>query len=107
MIEGADIDIVDVEQKPAPGASRKLVDEFPLGHLGLGEGDVGRHILDGETPAEEILHVVDAVDHVVQRLLGVGDGQEIVQVHPMDAGPAEVIGDPFRLNALGEALQGS
>ena len=105
MVEGADIDVVDVEQKPATGASRQLADEFPLGHLRLGEGDVGRHILDGETPAEEILHVIDAIDDVVERLLGVGHGQEVVQVHPMDAGPAEMIGDPFGLNALGEGLQ--
>ena len=32
-------------------------------------------------------------------------GQEIVQVDPMHAGPAEMIGNPFRVDARGKFLQ--
>ena len=97
VVEGADIDVVDVEQEPAIGAPCHLAHELPLGHLGLAEGDVARHVLERQPASEKVLNLADAVDDVVQRLLGVGDGQEVVQVHPVHAGPAQMIGDPFRV----------
>ena len=105
VIEGADIDVVDVEQEPAIGARRDLAHELPFGHLRLAEGDVARHVLERQPAAEEVLHLADALDHVVERLLGVGDGQKVVQVHAVHAGPAQMIGDPFGVDALGEPLQ--
>ncbi len=105
VVEGAHIDVVDVEQQPAIGAPRHLAHELPLGHLRLAEGDVARHVLEREAAAEKILYLADAIDDVVERLLGVRDGQEVVQVHPVHAGPAQMIGDPFGVHALGKFLQ--
>ena len=105
VVEGAHIDVVDVEQEPAIGAVCDLGHELPFGHLRLAEGDVARDVLEGQAAAEEVLHLGDALHHVVERLLGVGDGQKVVQVHAMHARPAEMIGDPLWICALGERLQ--
>ena len=59
VVEGRDEDVVDVEQQPAAGAPRQLGEELPLRHLGMGELDVGRHVLERERAAEIVLHVVD------------------------------------------------
>lgn len=105
MIEGADIDIVHVEQEPAIGAPRHLADKLPLRHLRATEGDVARHVLQGETAAEEVLDMTDTVNDVIQRLRGVRHGQEVVQVHAVNAGPAQMIGNPFRVHALRKVFQ--
>jgi hypothetical protein len=68
-------------------------------------GHVARHIFECQPPPEKILHLADAIDDVVERLLGIGDRQEIVQVHAMDAGPAQMIGDPGRLHPVRQRLQ--
>ena len=53
MVEGADIDVVDVEQQPAAGAARQFGEEFPLGHLGIVELDIGRDVLQHDGAAEK------------------------------------------------------
>ena len=106
VVEGADIDVVDVEQEPASGASRQLGQEFPFRHFGIVELNVGRDILEHDGAAEEVLHQLDAADDMIERLPGVGDRQQIVQVLAVDAGPAQMVRHPFRLDASGEVLQG-
>src|SRR5262245_41102136 len=54
VVEGADIDVVDVEQKPAIGAARHLARELPLGHLRLAEGDIARYVLEREPASENV-----------------------------------------------------
>ena len=54
----------------------------------------------------KILHQLDAADDVIERFFGVGDRQEIMQVLAVDAGPAQMVGHPFRLDPPGEVLQG-
>ena len=56
VVEGADIDVVDVEQDLAVGALRELGDELPFGELGGGVGDVARHVLQHQPAAEMVLH---------------------------------------------------
>ena len=67
VIEGADIDVVDVEQQPAAGAARQLGQEFPFRHLGIVELDVGRDVFQHDGAAEKILHQLHAVDDVIER----------------------------------------
>ena len=52
-----------------------------------------------------VLHLHHALGDVVQRLLGVGQRQEVVHVEAAHAGQAEMVGDPHRLDALGQRLQ--
>ena len=105
VVEGADIDVVDVEQQPAAGAARQLGQEFPFRHFGIVELDIGRDIFEHDGAAEEILHQLHAADDVVERFLGVGDRQQIVQVLAVHAGPAQMVRNPFRLDAPGEVFQ--
>ena len=98
-------DVVHVEQQPAIGAAGQFAHEFPLGHLRLGKLDVGGDVLDGDAAAEIVLHAGDAGCDVGQRFLGIGDRHEVVQVDAMHARPAEVVGDPFRLDMIGEGFQ--
>jgi hypothetical protein len=71
----------------------------------LAEGDIARDVLEREPASENVLNLADTVNDVVQRFLGVRDGQEVVQVDPVHAGPAEMVGDPFRIDARGEFFQ--
>jgi hypothetical protein len=105
VIEGADVDVVDVEQEPAAGTARELGDELPLHHFRLTELHVGGDVLQAQLAAEPLLHVVDARDDMIEGLARIGDGQEIVQVHAVHTGPAQMIGDPLRLRALGELVE--
>jgi two-component system OmpR family sensor kinase len=75
VVEGADIDVVDVEQQPASGAARQFGQEFPFRHFGIVELDVGRDILEHDGAAEKVLHQLDAADDVIEGLAGVGDRQ--------------------------------
>ena len=56
-------------------------------------------------PAEEILHQLHAADDVIERFLGVGDRQQIVQILAVHAGPAQMIRNPFRFDAPSEVFQ--
>jgi hypothetical protein len=46
----------------------------------VAEGDVARDILQQDATPEPILHLADAADDVVDRLLRVGERQEVVRV---------------------------
>ena len=105
MIEGADIDIVDVEQDLAVGALAEFGDELPLREFRHGIGNVARDILQHEPVAEVVLHAPHPLGDVVERFLGVGQGQKIVHVGAAQAGEAEMVGYPHRLYAVDQGLQ--
>jgi hypothetical protein len=72
VVEGADIDVVDVEQDLAVGTPAEFGDEFPLGEFRRGIGDVARDVLQDEPAAEVVLHPHHALGDVLERLLGIG-----------------------------------
>ena len=102
VVEGADIDVVDVEQDLAIGAPRELGDELPLGELGGGVGDVARHVLQHQAAAEMVLHAPHALGDVVERFLGVRQRQQVVHVEATQAREAQMVGNPHRLHAIDE-----
>ena len=99
VIDAADVDIVDVEQDGAIRALRDLAQEFPFAHLGGVEGQIARDVLQQDLPPEGVLHLTDSRHDRSERLLRVGQGQEIVQVASVDPGPAQMIGNPMRFDA--------
>ena len=105
VIEGRDIDVVDVEQQVAIGPPRQFGQEVPFVHGIGGEGDIGRGVFQGDTPSQDILHMDDPRRHMVQGFLGQGQGQQIVQVDAVGAGPAQMVGDDRRVDQVGQRLE--
>jgi len=105
VIDRAHVDVVDVEQNQAIGARGDLAQKLPLCQAGIAEPDVARDVLQQDAAAEEILHGAHALDDIGERLLGIRKRQQVVRVAPGDAGPAEVVRDPGRLDALRERLE--
>ena len=105
VVERAHIDIVDVEQEPTIGAVRHLGDEFPLAHFRLAERHIARNILQCQATTEHILHLAHAVDHVIERFFGIGNRQQVMQVHAVHARPTQMVGNPFRIDALSECFE--
>ena len=60
MIEGADEDVVNVEQNSAIGFIGDRTQEFPLGQPRILKGQVARHVFDQDWALEEFLHVAYA-----------------------------------------------
>jgi len=58
-----------------------------------------------EPAAEKILDLAYTLDHVIESIARVRNGQEVMQVHAVNSGPAEVIGDPRGIDALGEPFE--
>jgi hypothetical protein len=61
VIDCRHVDIVDVEQKPAPGALDDRAQELGLAHGRSLERDVSRGILEQDGALKNLLHLVDVV----------------------------------------------
>lgn len=105
VVGDTNIDVVDVEQKPAARAARELAEKFPFRHFGIIELHASGDIFEHDRAAEIILHQLHAADHVIERLAGIGDRQQIVQVLAMNSGPARMIRNPTRLYPFGKILE--
>ena len=104
MIEGTHINIVDVEQDQAVGFGGDGGEKFPLGHHGCVVSQIAGDIFQQNLPPEKILHLSHPCNDVPQGFFGVGQRQQVVQVQTADAGPAQMIGQPGRLDALDQRL---
>ena len=82
--------------------SRDLTQKLPLRHLRGAVRQIARDVLEQDLPSQQVLHLGDSGDDAVECLLGIWQRQQIVHVAPFDAGPAQMIGDPGRLDAAGE-----
>src|SRR5262245_10352953 len=95
----ADEDVVDVEQDATIGLLGDGGKELPFRHRRVPEGDVARDVLEQEAAPEPILDLTHTTDDMVDRLVGVGERQQIVRVAMAVAAPAQVIRYPGRLDA--------
>ena len=68
---------------------------------------VGRGIFEQHPPPQNLLHLIDVVADRGERLLRVGQRQEIVQIALVVAGPGEMFGKQARLVARGERREAS
>ena len=70
----------------------------------MGELQIARGILDQDLAAEEILRLLHmAADHA-ERFLGVGQGQEIVEIDAAGDAPGDMLGDEIGLQARDQRL---
>ena len=105
VVEGAHVDVVHVQQHMAVRATRDFGQEIPFAHRGVAKGHITGHVLQQNLPAQEILHLTYPGGDVIQRLLGVGYGKQVVQISAGNPGPAQMIGHPGRLDALRQLFQ--
>jgi hypothetical protein len=105
VVVGAHLDVVHVEQDPAIGSLRDRGEELPLGHGGVAVGDVRRDVLERDLAPEDILNADHSLDDVRERLLGVGERPEVVDVMAAVPSPAQVIGHERRLDSVDEPPQ--
>src|SRR5882757_11210746 len=89
VIDATDVDVVDVEQDGTVRALGDLAQEFPFAHVGLLISQIARYVFKQELLPKRILYLADAGDHMRQRLLVIGERQQVVQVPSADAGPTE------------------
>jgi hypothetical protein len=78
MIDGADVDIVAVEQQATARAPRQLAQEVHLRHLVGRESDVSRRVLDENASPERFLQLIDVARNMRQRRLVVRQRQQVV-----------------------------
>src|SRR5450631_3043784 len=91
VIDRVDVDVVDVEEQLAAGASGDGGDEFPFAHRIIVEAHVGRHIFDQQRPPESALHGVDAFANERQRFFGKWQRKKLVEVPAVDMAPAKML----------------
>ena len=105
MVLRTHIDVVDVEQDEAVRLLGHGAEKLPLAHLRGVIAQITRHVLEEDAPAEKLLHRPDTPGDVPHRLLGVGQGHEVVEVDRAHPGPAQVIRYPDGFDAYGERLE--
>ena len=69
------------------------------------ESDIGRHILQDQRATKDILRAVNALRDVVEGFLRIGNGEQIMQAPAVYARPAQMIGNPARLQAIRQSLE--
>src|ERR1017187_369050 len=104
VVYGAHVDVVHVEEHPAVGVSQEAREERGLGHRGGPELQVRRGVLEDERPFEQLGDLLHPTHDVAQRLLVVGQGQEVVRISPGYPREAEMVRDPSRIHAGGKRL---
>ncbi len=105
MVACIDVDVVDVDQQPAAGARGDRRHELVLGDRRFREREIARHVLHEQLAAEKVLHGRHAHAHVIERLLGIRQRQQVVEVPAGDAAPAQVFGNRGGRDAIGEPLE--
>ncbi len=98
VVARADVDVVDVQQQLAPRQVRQRVEEFPLGKfIGLRTPHSWRRFGRCRTSCTCRTRAA-----TVKAFFGVGQRQQVMQLVRAAAAPAQMIGNPRRLDAFGE-----
>src|SRR5687767_541419 len=105
VIARAYVNVVDVEQQAASRFARERNQEVRLGHLRVRELEIARHVLEQYLPPERVLELRHPAREVTKRLGGVGERQQVVEMHAADRAPANVLGDETRRDAIDEPLE--
>src|SRR5689334_11457799 len=85
-----DIDIVDVEQEAAAGASGDLAQEFGLCHGRAGKADIRGEVFNEDAPSERLLCLLDIAADDGKRFLIMRQRHEIVQIDTVADAPGKM-----------------
>ncbi|MNM75704.1 hypothetical protein D3C81_874990 [compost metagenome] len=104
VIDAADIEVVEIQQDGAATAALQLSQEGPLAHL-AGQLQIGRGVLDQQLATQALLHPLYLVAQMAERGPGIGHRQQVVEVTPAYAAPAQMLRDPHRLDGRDQGRQ--
>ena len=100
------VDVVDVQQQVAIGLFQNLEQKIALGQLGAERQIIGR-ILDGDAPAEHILHLPDPLGDIANHRRREGQRHQVVELRAIGGG-SEMIAEaqhPMRIEKLAQLMQ--
>jgi len=96
QVVGADVDVVHVQQQPAPRTPHGLGHEIRMIQLGTGKCGVHGRVLDHDLTPGRVLEDTDVAGQGIDRFLRAGQGQQVVQTGAANlsrgADPGNVIG---------------
>ena len=95
--------VVDVEQQAASAPAHEFVEELCLGQGGVAEAEICRRVLDGDLSPQSILQATDVAGDDVQRLLRVGQWQQVIEVTPLETAPRQMLRYQCRLQSVDES----
>ena len=72
VIDAGNVDVIDVKQQSAAGASNDLADEFGLAERRRRKFDVGRRVFEQDSPLQALLGTVDVSANPVECFAVVG-----------------------------------
>src|SRR5581483_9232775 len=105
VVDAADVDVVDVEQDAAAAAPGNQVEKLPFRDGRFGELEIARYVLDQDAATEVILSLIDVAAHHLERLFGVRQRQQIVEMEAVDRTPAQMIRHQHRLDLIDQLLE--
>jgi hypothetical protein len=92
-IRAADMDVIHVTEQRAAGLADKQSEEFGFGNGRMAEAQIARRIFKQDLPAQHVLDDVDIGGDDAKRLLGIGQGQQIVEIDAANSAPRQMLGD--------------
>ncbi len=105
VIHRGDVDVVNVEQEPATGAARDLVEEIGLVEGRLREADVSRGVFDQNSAPQRGLNLIHMGADEAKCFFRIGQRQKVVVKGSAMARPGEMFRNRFRLGAAAKILQ--
>ncbi len=105
VIDGADVDIVNVQQNAAVGFVGDCGKKDPFRHRRNRIGQVAGNIFHQDAPPESVLYLADSSGNVPHRFFSVGKRQKIVCKAAADCAPTKMIGNPGRSKAPDQRLE--
>src|SRR5258707_4401686 len=105
VVSGRHINIVDVQEDAAIRQFHHFGKKLPLRHLRNVEFGITAYVLHSNRYLKKVPHFTNFLCGEAGSLEGIGHGQQVVTVGPIDAAPAQMVSQPRCLCAPDQRLQ--
>ena len=95
-----DVNVVHIEQNSTIRAFHDFVQKFPFRHFRNVKFGVATHVFHCNRYFQKIAHLADFLRRLLCGFKRIRHGKQVVRVSPIDASPAQVIGNPRSLGPL-------
>src|SRR5580704_9686617 len=100
-----DVNVIYIEQNAAIRPLHHFIQKLPLGHFRNVKLRIAAHLFHHHRSLDKIPHFANFLRRDARRFECVRHRQQVVRVAAIDATPAEMIGNPWRLGAFHQFLQ--